>query len=265
MFSSLTDLLGHVPPAAAYAILAAALLVESNVVAGVFVPTLTMMLTAGALSAAGYLDLPVVVVVAALSVVVADQIGHRTGRLLGGRLRTGRLGRRIPDAAWRRADAVMDRHGGRAIFVGRFFVVLRSLMPHLAGATGLRYRQIAPYSVAAAVVWSVLEAGLGFVAARSVDRIAVVGGPVLALIAAVAALVVTVLRRRARRRPTAEQARATTGRSVAPANVSPLVARDRASGGTRPVTPRTGPNRGPGAPTRATTPRQAPTRPRTHR
>jgi membrane-associated protein len=47
----------------------------------------------------------------------------------------------------------MSRHGGRAVLLGRFVAVVRTLVPHLAGATGVPYRHIAPYSVVAAPLW----------------------------------------------------------------------------------------------------------------
>lgn len=99
--------------------------------------------------------------------VAGDFLAHRTGRYLGDRLRAGRMGRRVPDAAWGRAETLMTRHGGRAVFVARFLPVVRTLAPHSAGATRLPYRRIAPYSVVAACLWAAVEAGVGYAAATS--------------------------------------------------------------------------------------------------
>ncbi|MFD6416200.1 DedA family protein [Streptomyces sp. NPDC060194] len=193
--TSLTGLLGGLPAPAAYAVLA-----ESVLLLGAFVPTLTLLLAAGALARGGGLHLAVVVAVAAGAVVAGDALGHRTGRALGGRLRTGRIGRRVPAAAWWRAEHLMDRHGGRAVLLCRFVPVVRTLAPHLAGATRLPYRRIAPYSLAAAVLWAGAEAAAGYVAADAARRAVAYGGPAIALVAlgAVAALAgASVLRRRA--------------------------------------------------------------------
>ncbi|MBM7086338.1 MULTISPECIES: DedA family protein [Micromonospora] len=196
MTDRLADVLGGVPAPAAYTLLAAALLIESNLLFGVFVPTLTLMVTAGALAGAGHLDLPVVVAVAAGSVVTADLIGYAVGSRLGGRLRTNRIGRMISAVAWARAESVMHRHGGRAVAVARFVPLLRTLVPHLAGATGVPYRRIAPYSVGAAVTWACVEAGGGYLAAHSIHWMST---PVMVAVLAVigiGALVVAARRRR---------------------------------------------------------------------
>ncbi|MFD4027228.1 hypothetical protein ACFWRV_27530 [Streptomyces sp. NPDC058576] len=97
--NTLTGLIGHVPAPAAYAILAAAVLAESVLLLGAFIPTLTLLLAAGALARTGDLNLVLVIAIAAGAVVAGDALGHRAGHLLGSRLRTGRLGRRIPTAA----------------------------------------------------------------------------------------------------------------------------------------------------------------------
>ncbi|WP_406215594.1 DedA family protein [Streptomyces canus] len=183
--NALSDILGGLPPTAAYAVVAAAVLAESILLVGAFIPTLTLLLTAGALARTGHISLPLVIVVAAGAVVAGDFLAHRTGRFLGGRLRGGRMGRRIPGAAWHRAETLMTRHGGRAVFLARFLPVVRTLAPHSAGVTGLPYRRIAPYSVAAACVWATAEVGVGYIAATSLQRVLTLGGPALALAALV--------------------------------------------------------------------------------
>ncbi|CAM5460355.1 membrane protein [Streptomyces purpurascens] len=53
-----SDLLGHLPARAAYAVLAAAVLAESVLLLGAFVPSLGLLLAAGALARTGPLGLP---------------------------------------------------------------------------------------------------------------------------------------------------------------------------------------------------------------
>ncbi|MEV0186852.1 DedA family protein [Streptomyces sp. NPDC050625] len=208
--NALSDLLGHVSPAMACTVVAVAVLAESVLLVGAFVPTLAVMLTAGALARTGHISLLRLVSVAVAAVVVGDFLAHRTGRLLGNQLRTGHVGRRIPDAAWRRAEKLMTRHGGRTVFLGRFLPVVRTLVPHFAGVTRLPYRRIAPYSVIAACLWAVAEAGAGYAAATSLQRILSLGGPLLALILLSAIGVTLLWRRFARPGPRAVSARQNT-------------------------------------------------------
>ncbi|MEW1750100.1 DedA family protein [Streptomyces angustmyceticus] len=174
--NALTSLLGQIPPAPAYTVLAAAIVAESILLVGAVVPTLALMLTAGALARTGSMNLLWVIAVAAGAVMVGDALGHRTGHLLGRRLRTGKVGRRIPAAAWQRAETLMEKRAGQTLLLFRFVPVMRTLAPHMAGVTGLPYRRIAPYSALASVAWASVESGAGYTAALSVQHISAIGG-----------------------------------------------------------------------------------------
>ncbi|MGW2683035.1 DedA family protein [Streptomyces sp. NPDC001414] len=203
--NTLTGLIGQVPVPVAYTILAAAVVAESVLLLGAFVPTLTLLLASGALAHAGDLNLVLVIATAAGAVVAGDALGHRTGHLLGSRLRTGRLGRRIPAAAWERAHTLMARRGGQAVFLARFVPVVRTLTPHLAGATRLPYRRIAPYSLLAASLWAGAEATAGYAAATSFQHVFAYGGRALAAAAVIAAVAMAAYRIRHRTRTRARR------------------------------------------------------------
>ncbi|MFF3389976.1 DedA family protein [Streptomyces sp. NPDC002669] len=194
----LTDALAHLPPTAVYTVLALAVFAESVLLLGTFTPTLALLLTAGAMARTGAVHLLPVIAAATAAAVAGDRLAHWTGHLLGERLRTGRLGRQIPAGAWQQAETLMTRHAGRSVFIGRFLPVVRTLTPHLAGATRLPYRRIAPYSATAAVLWAAAEAGIGYSAATSLQQILTVGGPALAAVA-LTALATTLWWRRSRR------------------------------------------------------------------
>jgi membrane protein DedA with SNARE-associated domain len=175
--NALTGLLSQIPPATAYTMLATAIIAESILVVGAIIPTLALMLTAGALARAGSMNLLWVIAVAAGAVMIGDALGHRTGHLLGKRLRTGKLGRRIPAAAWQRVETLMNKRAGQTLLIFRFVPVMRTLAPHLAGIVGLPYRHIAPYSALASVAWASVESGAGYTAAFSIQHISMAGGP----------------------------------------------------------------------------------------
>ncbi|MET9683369.1 hypothetical protein [Streptomyces coeruleorubidus] len=62
---------------------ATTVLPESILFVGAFIPTLTLLLAAGALARTGHISLLFVIAAAAGAVVAGDFLAHRTGRLLG--------------------------------------------------------------------------------------------------------------------------------------------------------------------------------------
>ncbi|MFH8788287.1 DedA family protein [Streptomyces roseoverticillatus] len=190
-------LLADIPPAAAYPVITGVVALESVLLLGPFVPTLTLLLVAGGLAHAGTLALPAVIVCAAAGAVAGDLQAHRMGSRLGGGLRTGRLGHRVPAPAWDRACAVVRRRGRAAVLICRFLPLARTLAPHAAGAAGLPYRSLAPYSAAAGTAWAGAEAGAGYAGAASLRRLIPAhlhgGAGVLLVVAVVAGAVLVVL------------------------------------------------------------------------
>ncbi|WLW57245.1 DedA family protein [Streptomyces sp. YU58] len=173
--NALSDILGHVSPALAYSVLAGAVLAESVLLVGAFIPTLTLLLTAGALARTGHISLVAVITVAAGAVVAGDFLAHRTGRLLGGQLRAGPVSSRIPGATWRRA--------GPSCWPASCPWSAPS-PPTSPAPPGCR--TVAPYSVAAACLWATAEAGVGYAAASSLQRMLTLGGPALATVILIA-------------------------------------------------------------------------------
>src|SRR5690349_13762337 len=88
-----------------------------------------------------HLALVSVILVAAAGAIVGDNIGYVIGRFGGRRI----LERRGPFARQRRralevADPFFAKHGGKAVFYGRWLPVLRVFASWFAGGTKMRYR-----------------------------------------------------------------------------------------------------------------------------
>jgi undecaprenyl-diphosphatase len=185
-------LLADLPPGLVYVTIAVLALAETAVLLGVAVPTLTPLLFAGFLASVGSVELPVLIAVATVAAAAGDSLGYREGRRYGARLRTSRLGRRVGDGRWRRADALFARRGGQAVFLGRLVTVVRTLMPRLAGSSGLPYRAFLLWNAPATAVWAASAAGAGYLAGASYTSLAgyfgKAGVAVVVLVAALAGL-----------------------------------------------------------------------------
>lgn len=145
---------------------------EASAFVGLFVPGELAMLVGGYLAYQGRASLAVMITVAAVGAIVGDSAGYEIGRHFGDRLHRGRLGQRIGDERWARAEAYLRTHGGRAVFFGRFIGVMRALVPALAGASHMPYRRFLAWNALGGLIWAPGTVLLGYAAGSSYRQVA---------------------------------------------------------------------------------------------
>lgn len=142
------------------------ILLETSVLVGLLVPGDTIVLVAatGVGSVPEYFALALTVILGALA---GESIGFALGRFFGPRIRASRLGRRIGEKWWVRAENYLDRRGGPAVFISRFLPVLHSLIPITVGMSTMRYRKFISWTLPASALWSFAYVSVGTFAAGS--------------------------------------------------------------------------------------------------
>ena len=165
---------------------------EAAVMVGLILPGETALVVGGFAAQQGWIALWPMVAVAVGAAALGDSVGYEVGRRLGPTLRSSRLGRRVGDDRWGRADAFLHRYGGRAVLLGRFTAGLRALTPGMAGMARMPYLStFLPWNFAGATIWGAGCVLLGYSFSASLASIgrALTYGP-LALIALAAAVLV---------------------------------------------------------------------------
>jgi len=160
--------------ASPWAYVAVALLatLESAAFVGLAVPGELGMLVGGYVASEGRASLGGMIGLATAGAILGDSIGYQIGRSFGHRIRHSRMGKRVGDERWERAETALRQRGGRAVFFGRFVGILRALIPALAGASGMRYRRFLLWNVLGAAIWGPGLVGLGYAAGGSYDKVA---------------------------------------------------------------------------------------------
>ena len=160
----------------AYIVLGLLAAAESAAFVGLAIPGETAMLLGGVLAFRGHVSLGVMMAAGAIGAVVGDSIGYEIGRLAGRPLKDSRLGRRVGQARWDKAEAYLRAKGGRAVFLGRFVGVLRALVPALAGMSGMPYRTFLPWNLAGGIIWAPGFVLLGYLAGGSYQKVERIAG-----------------------------------------------------------------------------------------
>jgi len=131
---------------------------------GVPVPGETMLLVAAVYAGATHqLSIAAVIAAAAVAAIAGDNLGYLIGRLGGDRL-LRRVGPVLHLTEGRLAVGryLFQRHGGKAVFFGRFVAVLRVFAAFLAGTTRMPWRRFAVFNTAGCLVWATVMGLLGY-------------------------------------------------------------------------------------------------------
>jgi membrane protein DedA with SNARE-associated domain len=163
--------------------------------AGLWLPGETALIAAGVYASKGHLSIAAVIVVAAAAAIVGDNIGYWLGREVGRRLIARYpLLRRFADRVLPPAERFFERHGGKAVFLARFFGGVRVTGAWMAGLTRMRWWRFLFWNAAGGIVWALAVSLVAFYAGKAAaDAIArygvyaaIVGG--ILVVIAIAAL-----------------------------------------------------------------------------
>jgi len=150
-----------------YAILFVIVFAETGLVVTPFLPGDSLLFAAGAIAAAGALDVRFAALLLAVAAVAGDAVNYSIGRSAGVRIihlsRTNkRWGTWVNPAYVTRAHDFFERHGGKAIVLARFVPIVRTFVPFVAGVAEMPYRAFAVYNVAGGLGWVAICVGAGY-------------------------------------------------------------------------------------------------------
>lgn len=170
--------------------------------AGLWLPGETALIAAAVYASDGHLPIAGVIAVATVAAIIGDNIGYWIGREGGLRLinryaTLKRFGNRVIPPA----ERFFDRHGGKAVFLARFFGGVRVTGAWMAGISRMPWWRFLAWNALGGIVWA-LGVGLvayyvGKAAADALARYGVYGGIAVALLVVLAIAGVHVWRRTA--------------------------------------------------------------------
>lgn len=162
----LLDLVQSVDPVTRTILAGVGIMLETSVLVGLVIPgdTVVIVASTAVVGPVQWISMILVVIAGAL---IGESVGFALGRWFGPRIRASRLGRRIGERHWARAERYLDRRGGIAVFISRFLPVLHSLIPLTVGMSTMSYRRFISWTLPACVIWSSAYVSVGALAAGS--------------------------------------------------------------------------------------------------
>ena len=143
----------------AYAIILALSLLDAILP---IVPSEVSVITAGVVAATGGMNLPLVILAAALGAFLGDNLAYLIGYHLGPRAREKFFRGKKSQKTFDWAERQLTMRGGELIAVARFIPGGRTAVTLSAGTLRYPWRRFAVFDVIAAVIWASYAALLGF-------------------------------------------------------------------------------------------------------
>ena len=131
---------------------------------GLPIPGETSLIAFAVLASEGHYDIRWVIVTAAAGAIVGDNLGYWL---------IGRLGGRELFAHWAwldrysqrilpRGEALMERHGGKIVFFGRFVSILRYTVAWIAGLSKMGWSKFLFWNAAGGIAWATAVALIAY-------------------------------------------------------------------------------------------------------
>ncbi|WP_225639155.1 DedA family protein [Candidatus Profftia sp. (ex Adelges kitamiensis)] len=145
-----------------YSILFTILLLENGILLFAFLPGDSLLLLAGALIARDVLPLLPTIVVLIIASSIGCWISYIQGRWLGHTKLVRSWLIKLPEHYHQRAYNMFHTHGLVALFMGRFLAFVRTILPTIAGLSGLKNTRFQVFNWLSSLLWvcSMLGAGL---------------------------------------------------------------------------------------------------------
>ena len=143
---------------------------------GLPIPTILLLLAAGAFAALGDFNIVLLTLVAFTASVCGDNLGYVVGKRFGARflnwLARQRRMRLLTPQRLEQAQHYFDKHGAWAIFLSRFFIIaLGGIINLLAGAEQYSYPRFLLYDVIGELLGAIIPLFLGYLFSASWEAI----------------------------------------------------------------------------------------------
>ena len=140
---------------------------------GIPLPSMPLLLAAGALAGTGHLNFFASLIYAMLAAVAADSMWYQLGRRKGIKILQFLCKISLePDSCVRRTEGVFSKQGARSLLLAKFIPGLGTVAAPLAGIFRMRPLRFLLFDAAGALLWAGASLGVGYAFSGEIERVA---------------------------------------------------------------------------------------------
>jgi len=136
-----------------YLILFLVIFAETGLVVTPFLPGDSLLFALGTLAAGGSFNIILLFAVLFLASVVGDTVNYWVGNFIGAKAFEKPDARFFKKEYLQRTERFYEKHGGKAIVLGRFIPIVRTFVPFVAGVGNMSYPRFLFFNVVGGFVW----------------------------------------------------------------------------------------------------------------
>lgn len=139
----------------AYFVLFMIIFLETGLIFFPFLPGDGLLFSAGVIAASSQLNILILVPILILAAIIGNFFNYRIGKQVGNRIEhsNNRFVQKYLVKSIIETRKFYQKHGKKSIIIGRFFPVIRTYIPFLAGTVKFDYPMFGRYTVIGSVIW----------------------------------------------------------------------------------------------------------------
>ncbi len=145
-----------------YLVLFVILFLENGLLPAAFLPGDSLLILVGVLISKGAMNFPLTLLVLTAAASLGSWISYIQGKWLGNTRLVQSWLSHLPRHYHERAHLMFHRHGLSALLIGRFVAFVRTLLPTIAGLSGLSNIRFQFFNWISALIWVFLLTTVGF-------------------------------------------------------------------------------------------------------
>ncbi|MBW7982729.1 DedA family protein [Enterobacillus tribolii] len=152
---------------AIYGVLFIILFLENGLLPAAFLPGDSLLILVGVLIAKGTMGFPMTLLILTSAASLGCWVGYIQGKWLGNTKLVQTWLTHLPAHYHQRAHQLFHRHGLAALLIGRFLAFVRTLLPLIAGLSGLNNARFQFFNWMSGFLWVIILTSFGFMLGKT--------------------------------------------------------------------------------------------------
>ena len=145
-----------------YVILFLIIFCETGLVFLPFLPGDYLIFAAGAFAAIGELNIFLLWILIVIAAILGDTVNYEIGKHFGKKILNNKKITIIKKENLQKAEDLVAKYGGAAVFIARFMPIIRTIVPFVVGIGQLHYPKFIKFNALGGIIWVTLFIIIGY-------------------------------------------------------------------------------------------------------